>query len=413
MRTVTEDVTGFHAFKRGAAPESFPEDFAAYVASFGDVYWWPPGNFHVVTRRDLAQEALRSPAFSADRKSFFLTRMPELDLSLVQNFFAVVSRMMVMSDDGDHTRRRKAASIGFEDPVLDRFREEVRETVRGLLARAFEKDRFDFYQEVARHLPCTVLANLFCIPEADRQDFFEWSNVMTGFFGGGSGYLNEDGMRVDRAAKALQEYFTDLIARRRVEPGDDYVTRLLEGQERFGLSDEEVVSQATMMLVAGQVTTTDQLCNNVFLLLRTPGALERLRGDPARVPAAMEECTRFDPAVTFLFRVCREDTRLGDQEIRSGETLFLASHCLNRDLEGPDPGLLDLDRKPAQHFGYGFGPHFCLGARLGRMEMNTLVEHLVRDHPPIELDPEVPPVRDHYSLSFSGFSCLPVRMRES
>lgn len=410
MHAVTDEVMGFHAFKRQADPATFPQDFAAYVQSFGDVYWWPQGNFHVITRRELAAEVLKSDAFSADRSPFFLTRMPNLDLSLVQDFFAVVRKMMVMSDDEEHARRRKAASLGFEDHVIDAFRAEVVETVDELLTAAFQADRFDFVEAVASHLPCTVLANLFCIPREDRREFFEWSNTMTGFFGGGSGYENADGIRVNHAAASLRAYFTELMARRRAEPGKDYVSLLLRGQEQCGLDDDEVVSQATMMLVAGQVTTTDQVCNNLFQLLVDPARQAAVRAAPARIPAAIEECTRFDPAVTFLFRVCRQDTVVGGQPIAAGQTVFLSTHTINRDL-GKEPALeLDLDRPPQKHFAYGQGAHYCIGAKLGRLEMNLLFEELFRRYPPLEIaDPEGV-VRDHYSLSFSGFRTLPVRV---
>lgn len=408
---ITQETQGFHAFKREADPRTFPEDFTAYVQSFGDVYWWPQGNFHVITRREHATEVLKSKAFSADRRPFFLTRMPNLDLSLVQDFFGVVSKMMVMSDDGEHSRRRKAAALGFEDHILDAFQGEVRETVDQLLKDAFARDRFCFYHEVARHLPCTVLANLFSIPEADRREYFEWSNTMTGFFGGGSGYENADGVRVNHAAKSLREYFVDLIARRRAAPGSDYVSLLLQGAERFGLDDDEIISQAVMMLVAGQVTTTDQVCNVLFQFLKDPASQDALRADPARIPAAAEEGKRFDPAVTFLFRVCREDTEVGGHPIQVGQTVFLSAHTINRDFDLAEPQAFDLDHPTVKHFAYGHGAHYCIGARLGRMEMNTLFQQMFTRFPALELDPEGELVRDHYSLSFSGFSSLPVRVR--
>lgn len=411
MIQAPDDAQGFHAFKRAADPATFPQDFSDYLRSFGEIYWWPKGNFHVITRKDHATEILKSKAFSADRRPFFLTRMPNLDLSLVQDFFGVVSKMMVMSDDEDHTRRRKAASIGFEDHVIDAFEAEVKETVEELTRAAYKASEFDFVDAIAKHLPCTVLANLFSIPEADRREYFEWSNTMTGFFGGGSGYENADGIRVNKAAVSLREYFKELIRERRASPGKDYVSLLLKGQERFGLEDDEVISQATMMLVAGQVTTTDQVCNNLYQILATPGAQEVVRSDPSRVAPAMEEATRFDPAVTFLFRVCREDTEIGGQPIAKGQTVFLSTHCINRHQVEPTPDLFDVHRANPKHFGYGNGPHYCIGAKLGRMEMLNLFETMFQKFPALELGDPEGFERDHYSLSFSGFKTFPLRVQ--
>lgn len=407
--SIPDDVTGFHAFKRAADPRTFPEDFHDYLTSFGELYWWPKGNFHVVTRRDHATEILKSDAFSADRRPFFLTRMPNLDLSLVQVFFKVVQKMMVMSDGEDHARRRMAAAVGFEDQVIDRFRAKVEASVRRLLDEALTRDRFDFVTDVAVDLPATVLADLFSIPEEDRQKFFQWSNTMTAFFGGGSGYENADGMRVNAAAASLREYFLELIERRRAESGEDYVSLLLQGAERFDLDMDEVVSQATMMLVAGMATTTDQTCNNFLQLWKDPAVPAWLREDPGRVAGALEEATRFDPAVTFLFRVLARDTEIDGYPIAAGETVFLSTHAINRDFPIERPRELDPRRPPVKHFAYGHGPHYCIGAKLGRMEMQALFQELLSRDLAVSLDEEREIVRDHYSLSFSGFSQLPVR----
>ncbi len=407
---ITPDSMGFHAFKRRSDPRTFPQDFAAYVAGFGDLYWWPTGKFHVVNRRRHAIEVLKDEAVSADRRPFFLTRMPNLDLSLVQDFFGVVAKMMVMSDGEDHARRRRAAQVGFEDHVIDRFRGKVEASVERLLGAAYAKGRFDFARDVAKDLPCTVLADLFSIPEADRAEFFAWSNAMTAFFGGGTGYENADGIKVNQAARSLVAYFTDLMARRRAEPGDDYMSLLVEGAERFGLGDDEVLSQATMMLVAGMATTSDQTGNNLFQFLRDPDTWDRLAADPRCVPAAVEEATRFDPAVTFLFRVTSRETRIEDYPVPAGATLFLSAHTLNRDFEIERPLELDLGREPVKHFAYGHGAHYCIGAKLGRMEMNLLFERMVGGFPRLEVDPDGVLERDHYSLSFSGWKSLPVRV---
>lgn len=407
--TIPADAVGFHDFKRAADPHTFPEDFHDYLTSFGELFWWPKGKFHVVTRLDHATAVLRSDAYSADRRPFFLTRMPNLDLSLVQDFFRVVQKMMVMSDGDEHARRRKAAAVGFEDHVIERFRAKVEGSVRRLLDRAFERDRFDFVADVAGDLPATVLADLFSIPEQDRQRFFAWSNTMTAFFGGGSGYEDADGVRVNEAASSLREYFTELMDRRQREPGEDYVSLLLEGARRFDLDRDEVISQAIMMLVAGMATTTDQTCNNFLQLYKDPAVPAWLRENPGRIGDALEEATRYDPAVTFLFRVAARDTELDGYRIGAGETVFLSTHAINRRFPIERPGELDVHRPPVKHFAYGHGAHYCIGAKLGRMEMQALFQELLGARAPLALDPERAPVRDHYSLSFSGFASLPVR----
>jgi cytochrome P450 len=392
----------FHQFKKDANVHSFPNDFSEYVNQNNETYFWVPGNFHVVTDMELAKRALMNDALSADRSSFFISRMPNMDLSLIQDFFGVVSKMMVMSDGKEHSRRRKAASLGFEDHILNRFQSKVEASVERLLAKAFSKEKVDFLNDIAKRLPCTVLSDLFCIPEEDREEFYNNSIAMTAFFGGGTSYENEDGMKVNKATKALKAYFTDLIAKRKLAPGDDYVSSLIKVQDRFSLTDDEIISQAIMMLVAGQVTTTDQMCNNLFLMATHPEHQVAMKENPGLITNALEEYKRFDPAVTFIFRVANADTTIGDQKVKAGETVFISNHCVNRSGLS-DGNEINIERKSISHMAYGHGAHYCIGAKLGRMEMSVLFNKMMADYPYFKL---VSANRDHYSLSFSGFDEL-------
>ncbi len=403
MEPVLREGTPFLDVKRQSSDRDFPQVFADALRSHGETYFWPKGGFHVVTRAADARQVLTSPDFSADRSGFFISRMPDMDLSLIKDFFGIVQKMMVMSDAYEHTRRRQAAGAGLEDQVLDAFARTVEGTVKRLVGSAAGKDRVEFMSEVAVKLPSTVLADLFSIPESDRSDFFRRSNIMTGFFGGASSYQNKDGIEVNEAAIGLRDYFKVLIADRRVRPGHDYVSILLRAMPATGLTEDELVSQLVMMLVAGQVTTTDQIGNIMFQLATRPELRSQLRSDVGLIPAALEEGKRFDPAVTFIFRVARVDTRIGAQPVRAGEVVFIGNHAVNRDLP-PEQRPEEFDiRRPAAHFAYGHGSHYCLGAKLGRLQMRLLFEEIFRSWPDFTLESSE---RDHYSLSFSGFQRL-------
>lgn len=406
---VTRSGTSFFDIKKNSTSAEFPNLFSRTIMDHGEIYFWEKGNFHVITKAAHAREILTSPAFTADRGSFFVSRMPNLNLSLIQGFFGVVKKMMVMSDDSDHERRRKVATLGLEDDVLERFKGKLEATVRELILEVKGKKEFDF-AELARRLPSTVLADLFCIPPEDRARFLHWSNVMTGFFGGASQYRDEDGIEVNEAALSLKSYFTDLVAQRRLLSGDDYVSLTLKLQEELNLSDEELISQLIMMLVAGMATTTDQLSNIMFLLAQHPEIQDEVRKELSLVPKMMEEFKRFDPAVTFIFRVARAPITIGGQDIAAGDVIFISSHAVNRDLPPVEhPFELNIHRK-APHFAYGYGPHYCLGAKLARLEMDALFRAILRELPPLRLSETKASVRDHYSLSFSGFKTLPLEV---
>lgn len=387
--------------------ESTPAEFAAMLRERGPVYWWPRGNFWLVTDYRIAEAALKNPDLSCDRSSFFVSRMPNLDLSLIKDFFGVVGKMMVMSDAPAHTARRKIAALGVTDELLDYFNPMIEKTVRELVDRAAEKGHMDFVSDVAHRIPSIVLADLFHIREEEREDFYRWSNNMTQFFGGASQYRNEDGVEVNHSAASIRDYFVRLAAERRKAPKGDFLSIMLENQERFGLTDEELISQAVMMLVAGQVTTTDQICNDMYQLLTQPGALDEVRACPSLVKPALEELNRLDPAVTFIFRVAKRETTLGAHVVKEGGVVFISTHAVNRDpAVFADPDRCIVSRSPNPHFAYGYGTHFCLGAKLARMEMQAVFTQLLERFPRLALDSARPARRKHHSLAFSGFESL-------
>lgn len=401
---ITKSGESFHEFKKRSQVGAFPQAFSDYVKSYGEIYFWEKGNFHIITKSEHAREILLSDAFSADRGSFFISRMPNMDLSLIQDFFSVVRKMMVMSDDEDHLKKRKLSLKGFDDQVLMRFKSVMNKTIEDLVASIKEKDSFEFVSSISSKLPSTVLADLFCIPNEDRQLFLEHSNTMTGFFGGASKYQNEDGVKVNTSASFLKEYFERLIEERMISPGEDYVSHVLMMQKELELTKDEVVSQLIMMLVAGMATTTDQINNCLFLMISHPQVQKMVREKRSLLIPMLEEFKRLDPAVTFIFRVARKEAMIGSQKIFPGEVIFISTHAINRDMPLEDaPDEVRLNRVQ-NHFAYGFGTHFCIGAKLARMEINTLFEKLFDLGISWSFDQEKISVRDHYSLSFSGFS---------
>jgi cytochrome P450 len=389
---------------------STPEEFARFLQEMGDIFWWERAKFWVITSYQHAQEILTSPDFSCNRAPFFITRMPEIDLNVVQDFFGVVSKMMVMSDVPEHTARRRICYEGFNNNTLKNLSSLIAKTVDERIAVCKKKGTIEVVEDLAKIIPSTILAEFFCIPEQERHNFYEWSNNMTQFFGGASQYRNEDGIEVNHSASQLRDYFVQLIAERRKHLQEDFLSILLKNQHAFGLEDEEIVSQAIMMLVAGQVTTTDQMCNNIYTMMTEPKILANLRQDLDNPDQGIDELSRLDPAVTFIFRVTKQDTQIGEQKIKAGEVIFISTHCVNRDSRFfADPHQCILTRKQNPNLSYGFGGHFCIGAKLARLEMQHCVQQLLKQLPNLRLIPDNLPIRKHHSLAFSGFERLPLQ----
>lgn len=390
---------------------STPTEFSHHLKEMGDVFWWQKGNFWVITDYNCTKQILLSDDYSCDRSSFFLSRMPEMNLSLVEDFFKVVSKMMVMSDAPAHTGRRRICYQGFGTHSIDKLKPLIQKTIDTALDKLDEVGTLDFVSEMAQKIPSVTLAEFFAIPESERMDFYHWSNNMTQFFGGSTTYHDEDGIKVNDSAKALQQYFSDLILIRRQNPGDDFLSVLLSNQAHFQLSDEEIISQAVMMLVAGQVTTSDQMCNNLYTLLSDNNAKEMTIHNSESLNAVIEECNRLDPAVTFIFRVVENETVLADKTFKPGDVIFISTHAVNRDKNiFPNPDSIDIKHNKAAHYSYGYGSHFCLGAKLARQEMQQCFQSLFKRFPTIGFDKTRPAQRKHHSLSFSGFETLNITL---
>jgi cytochrome P450 len=386
-----------------------PAMFAEKLREKGDIFWWAPANFWVITSHQYARAILTSDDFTCDRTPFFISRMPNIDLPMIKDFFGVVGKMMVMSDAPAHTARRRICYDGFTNQTLQDLLPKIHRTVTKQIDHIIAKGSLEVVEDLAKIIPSTILADFFHIPEAERQSFYDWSNNMTQFFGGASQYRNEDGIEVNHSAKSLRDYFIDLIKQRRAQPSNDFLSMLLKHQSAFGLDDDEIISQAIMMLVAGQVTTTDQFCNNLYTLLSEPNAYEKLQEDGLDLKDALDELNRLDPAVTFIFRVTANDTLIGDQPIKKGDVIFISTHAVNRDpIVFEDSNTCLLSRKNNKQLSYGFGGHYCIGAKLAALEMKTCLQEMLKRLPNLRFISEDPPVRKHHSLAFSGFERLPL-----
>ncbi len=384
-----------------------PAEFSQKIRRMGEYFWWEPGQFYVITSYELAKSILMSEDYSCDRSSFFISRMPEMNLSLLDDFFKVVSKMMVMSDGEAHQNRRRICYHGFTAYCIQQLKPVIDKTIEQCLKKVNKHSTYDFVTELAQILPSTTLAELFHIPHHERDAFYHWSNNMTQFFGGASAYQNRDGIKVNDSAQKLYHYFANLIEKRRKNPDQDFLGTLLTHQSHFDLTDDEIISQAIMMLVAGQVTTTDQLCNNLFTMLSLPGLWQEIRENIEHLDEYIEECNRLDPAVTFLFRIAKNDTCIGQEKISKGAVIFMANHAINRDPHYfLTPDRININDHKNQPFSYGYGGHFCLGAKLGRIMMHSVFHALLTRFPHLKMDAYHKASRKHHSLAFSGFECL-------
>lgn len=379
---------------RDNEPVTFARDVGAWVvSSYADV-----------------SALLRDPRLSANRIPVMAQQLlGGGDTTPIKDYLKATGDMMLMRDGTDHHRLRVLGNRGFTPSALAAWSPRVDRVIDGLLNEVTGSG-FDLVADLAEPMPATVIAEMFGIPEADHGKFREWADDQARFFGGTVRDPLADGILANTSAIELGNYFRALHAERKAKPGDDLMSLFIAAEEAGRLTVEEVVNQCQLILIAGHVTTIDQLSNGLHTVLQQPGLWERLRRSPELVRATVEETIRFDSAVTLVMRVATENVELQGHTIRAGQLVFLALAAANRDpAVFDDADEFDIDRPNNRHVGFGAGPHLCLGMKLAQLELDAAFKALLKRYPNLRLDPDRPAVRKCESLIFRGFSSLPLR----
>ena len=308
-------------------------------------------------------------------------------------------------DPPDHTRIRRLVSGAFTPRAIDGLEPWIRD-VTGRLLESADAAGFDLIDALAFPLPIAVICRLLGVPPQDQVLFRAWGHDV-------AATLEPQTLRAAEedphsAELALTAYLGDLVRERRAAPDDSLLSALIAaGEDDDRLSPDELVATALLLLVAGFETTVNLIGNGVVALLGEPSQWERLREEPALIPAAVEELLRYDSPVQLTSRIATEDVDVDGTVIRKGTPVMVAIGGANRDPEVfSDPDCLRVDRpNAARHLSFSFGMHHCLGAPLARMEGRVALEELTRRHPQLRLAGT--PVRRPL-LVLRGFESVPV-----
>jgi cytochrome P450 len=299
---------------------------------------------------------------------------------------------MLVMDPPDHTRVRKLVNKAFTPRRVAALRDHVETLVARLLDEAGAAGRFDLIHDFAEPLPAIVIAELLGVPPEDHRQFRQWSSQLIGAIGSTRPEQRDAAME---GGRALLAYLSDTIAARRRAPRDDLISAMIQAQEASdALSDAELLATSNLLLLAGHETTTNLIGNGTLALLREPGSWQRLAGDPALVPTAIEELLRFDGPVQATVRVALEDVPLGDHVMPEGSLVLASIGSANHDpAMFADPDRLDLARDPNPHLAFGIGTHFCMGAPLARLEAEAAFRALTQRFPGLSLVDDCPEYR--------------------
>jgi len=346
------------------------------------------GTFVVSTYREI-MALLHDPRLSSDLRHSTQTGGRPATPSAPYKFINL--------DPPEHDRLRRLAMRHFGPPerpdYLERLRPEILRVVTALLDELQGRQQIDLVEHFAYPLPVSVICRILGVPREDEPQFHVWASALVENV---AAQAEEQRRKRNQAESDLNQYMAGLIERHRRQPGDDLLSRMATDTGPEGrLADPYLVSTATLLLVAGHETTVNLIGNGMLTLLRHPAILDRLRGAPDLIPAAVEEMLRYEPPVQFLAsRTTLDEIALAGTTIPKGVLVTLALAAGNRDpAHFQDPDRFDPERRDNQHLGFGSGIHGCFGAPLARMEAQIAFTELLRrlEQPRLAADP--PPYR--------------------
>lgn len=375
------------------------------------VHWSDVLRGWVLTRYRDVRAALMDPRLSADRITPFMDSQPPQRQNELGGLARMLTRWAVFVDPPTHTRLRGLMNKAFTTRAIEALEPRIAAIIDGLLDRVVARGRMDVIADFAYPLPATVIAGMLGVPEADILRFKDWSDDLAAFVGTAQATSDKYG-RAARGIAEMDGYFRAIIrARRSQPPQGDVIGRLVAAEEEGRvLSEDELVATAILVLFAGHETTTNLIGNGLIALLRHPDQIARLRAEPALGESTIEELLRYDGPTQIVTRVAREDYELSGKRIKRGERLFLALNAANRDPETfVEPDRFDIARSPNPHLAFGYGPHFCIGAPLARLEAQIAFARLFSRLDRIELASDAIEWSDN--LVLRGVKALPVRFR--
>ena len=317
--------------------------------------------------------------------------------------------MMIDMDDPAHLKRRMLVNRGFTPRRVRDNEPAVQQACTEILDAVCERGEADLVNDIAAHLPMIMIGDALGVRPEHRADLLRWSDDML------KGLSTEaTAEQLDAAGAAFADYTAyahEVIADRQANPRDDLMSILVHAEvDGERLSPDDVLQESLLILIGGDETTRHVISGGVHQLLLHPDQWKQVAEDPSVRPSAVEEMLRWVTPIKNMVRTATRDVELGGQPVRRGDELMLLYPSANRDEDVfEDPFRFDVARTPNEHVAFGFGPHFCLGASLARLEISVMLDQLLERLPDLALvDPDAAPVLRPANF-VSGLESLPVR----
>jgi len=334
-----------------------------------------PGFWSFTKAADIAAISRNPGTFSSARGGVFATSQGAVPPE-------VLGQVILGMDPPHHTKQRNVVQAVFTPKLIRQKEPAIRATVTALIDDVIEKGECDFVNEIAVELPLRVIADMLGVPQGDRRQLFEWTNKLS------RAAATADPQLGMGALLEIGGYMNGITAERKINPGDDLVSRMIAAEvDGESLSEAEVTFFFALLMFAGNDTTRNTTSGGMRALIEYDGERQKLVNNPDAIPMAVEEMLRWVTPVIYFTRVAQHDTEVGGHPIREGERVAMWYSAGSRDPAAiDDPESFDVARQkpPHQAFGGG-GAHFCLGNALARLELRVLFEELMRRVPDMQI----------------------------
>ncbi|MBF6593161.1 MAG: cytochrome P450 [Thermaceae bacterium] len=309
---------------------------------------------------------------------------------LVRDFDHFQANHMLDNESPKHTRLKGLMLKAFTPARVESLRGKIRSIVNGLIDRAEDVGHMDLLTDYAEPLPVTVIAELLGVPEEDRHLLRPWSASIVKLYE--LGYSDQQAREANQAVLDFSGYIQTLADECRKKPKDNLITALVEVEEQGQkLTADELVANCILLLNAGHEATVNGTTSGFLALSRNPDQLElakeaATKGHAEFFKTAVEELLRYDTPLPMFERWVLEDLEYGDIQLDKGQEVALMYASGNRDpSKFPDPDRLNLTRQENYHLTFGLGIHYCIGAPLARLELQTSFQTLLKRLPKVHL----------------------------
>lgn len=374
-----------------------PYPFYSRARSCGDLFHWEEYDRICAVSFESVNRILRDRRWGREVPAEFQQPSP----GHLEPFMRIERTSMLELDPPAHTRLRGLVARAFTSRSAQAARPEI-EALAERLVSEFEPPVVDLQESLAKRLPVNVIAVLLGVPTDMSDQLLAWSHDMVAMYQAKRNRQLED--QASKAASEFYEFISELISRRRVEAGEDLVSRLIEAEEGGNrLSEAEMISTCILLLNAGHEATAYSIGNGILAVLRSGIEVDEMLA-PENISNAVEEILRFDPPLHLFERHAKEDLSLFGHRFCRGDTVALLLAAANRDpAVYSDPDIFDPFRPAKVNLAFGAGIHFCVGAPLARLEIAVALGKLFARYPDLSLA-ETPRYANRYH--FHGLESL-------